>query len=49
MAVGLFNFLKPGTINALNSRVQENWEIGERFIKFENWMVVSKILQKKKK
>lgn len=24
-----FNFLKPGTINALNSRVRENWEIGE--------------------
>lgn len=35
MAVGLFNFLKPGTINALNSKVRENWEIGERFIKFE--------------
>lgn len=30
MAVGLFNFLKPGTINALNSKVRENWEIGER-------------------
>lgn len=40
MVVGFFNFLKFGIINVLNLKVWENWEIGERFIKFENWMVV---------